>query len=443
MRRFMVGAIIGSLALIATALAVFVYFERPTILRVAFPRDSDDQAILAVAMRSFAETREAIRLKLVPVENLAQSAHALEEGHADLAVVRSDLSMPPSGQTVLIMRRDALLFLAPSQSGLHGVDELRGHKIGVLQSPSAGKVDNRQLLDAVLAQYDVPLDSVQRVYLTIAEVPQALADQKIDTLLAVGVPGSDALTGVVNAVATAEGDQLVFLPVAEAKAIAQRSPAFEGVEVLRGAFGGAQPKPAADFETLGVSTRLVARNRLGNKTAGALARLMLAARPSIAATVPIANRIEAPPADKGALLPVHPGVLAFLDDEEESFLDQYSDTFYIGAMCLSVLGTAIAAAMARLKRQTAPDTDRILRRLTELIRAARSAKQMEALDSCEAEADELLELTLALDMVHGLSPNRVGAIDLALNQLRHVISERRQSLEAPVRAHFVPRIVND
>jgi len=443
MRRFMVGAIIGSLALIATALAVFVYFERPTILRVAFPRDSDDQAILAVAMRSFAETREAIRLKLVPVENLAQSAHALEEGHADLAVVRSDLSMPPSGQTVLIMRRDALLFLAPSQSGLHGVDELRGHKIGVLQSPSAGKVDNRQLLDAVLAQYDVPLDSVQRVYLTIAEVPQALADQKIDTLLAVGVPGSDALTGVVNAVATAEGDQPVFLPVAEAKAIAQRSPAFEGVEVLRGAFGGAQPKPAADFETLGVSTRLVARNRLGNKTAGALARLMLAARPSIAATVPIANRIEAPPADKGALLPVHPGVLAFLDDEEESFLDQYSDTFYIGAMCLSVLGTAIAAAMARLKRQTAPDTDRILRRLTELIRAARSAKQMEALDSCEAEADELLELTLALDMVHGLSPNRVGAIDLALNQLRHVISERRQSLEAPVRAHFVPRIVND
>ena len=443
MRRFMVGAIIGSLALIATAVAVFVYFERPTILRVAFPRDSDDQAILAVAMRSFAETREAIRLKLVPVENLAQSAHALEEGHADLAVVRSDLSMPPSGQTVLIMRRDALLFLAPSQSGLHGVDELRGHKIGVLQSPSAGKVDNRQLLDAVLAQYDVPLDSVQRVYLTIAEVPQALADQKIDTLLAVGVPGSDALTGVVNAVATAEGDQPVFLPVAEAKAIAQRSPAFEGVEVLRGAFGGAQPKPAADFETLGVSTRLVARNRLGNKTAGALARLMLAARPSIAATVPIANRIEAPPADKGALLPVHPGVLAFLDDEEESFLDQYSDTFYIGAMCLSVLGTAIAAAMARLKRQTAPDTDRILRRLTELIRAARSAKQMEALDSCEAEADELLELTLALDMVHGLSPNRVGAIDLALNQLRHVISERRQSLEAPVRAHFVPRIVND
>ena len=165
--------------------------------------------------------------------------------------------------------------------------------------------------------------------------------------------------------------------------------------------------------------------------------------PAIAAAVPIANRIEAPPADKSAALPVHPGALAFLEDEEKSFFDQYGDVFYIGAMCLSVLGTAMAAAMAKLKRQSAPDTDRILNRLIELIKEARAANQAETLDFCEKEADELLELTLALDMVHGLSPNRVGAIDLALNQLRHIISDRRQNLAVPARAQFVPRVVND
>jgi hypothetical protein len=177
--------------------------------------------------------------------------------------------------------------------------------------------------------------------------------------------------------------------------------------------------------------------------AGALTRLMLAARPSIAATVPIANRIEAPPADKAAPLPVHPGALAFLGDEEKSFFDQYADIFYIGAMCLSVLGTAMAAAMARLQRQTAPDTDRILNRLIKLIKEPRSAKNMDVLDGCEEEADELLQLTLALDMAHGLCPNRVGAINLALNQLRHLISDRRQNLAMAARTHFVPRVVND
>ncbi len=198
-----------------------------------------------------------------------------------------------------------------------------------------------------------------------------------------------------------------------------------------------------DLETLGVSVRLIARSSLSDHVAGNMTRLMLAARPSIATAIPIANRIEAPPADKGAALPVHPGALAFLDDDEKSFFDLYSDYFYIGAMLLSVLGTALAAAVAKLKRQYAPDTDRILNRLVELLKEVRGANGMEALDCCEKEADELLELTLALDMIHGLTPNRVAAIDLALNQLRHVISGRRQNLAVPARTQFVPRVVND
>jgi TRAP-type uncharacterized transport system substrate-binding protein len=371
-----------------------------------------------------------------------QSARALEEGRADLAIVRSDLAMPPHGQTLLIMRRNAVLFVAPANSGLSGIEGLRGLKIGVIEA-AAGKAGNEVLLNTALAQYDVPADSIQRILLPAAEVPRAVKEKRIDALLAVGVPGSDGLAQAVNAVAEAGAGQPVFLPIAEAKAIAQRSPAFEGVEVLRGAFGGAQPKPAADLETLGVSTRLVARNSLGNELAGTVTRLMLAARVAIAAAVPIANRIEAPPADKSAALPVHPGALAFLDDDERSFFDQYADFIYIGAMCLSVLGTAMAAAMAKLKRQYAPDTDRILNRLIEVIKDARSASHMEALDFCEKEADELLELTLALDMIHGLSPNRVAAIDLALNQLRHVIWDRRQNSAVPARAQFVPRVVND
>jgi hypothetical protein len=170
---------------------------------------------------------------------------------------------------------------------------------------------------------------------------------------------------------------------------------------------------------------------------------MLAVRPAIAARVPIANRIEAPPADKGAALPVHPGALAFLDDEEESFFEKYSDAFYIGAMCLSVLGTGLAAAAARLSRHNTTDADKILRRLIEITKTARGAEHAGLLDDYEAEADELLALALAPDAVHVLSVNRMGALSLALNQVRHAIAERRQSLATPLRAHFAPRIVRD
>ena len=85
-------------------------WRRSPPLRIAIPRDSDDQAIMAAAALDFAEKRESIRLKLVAVE-MAESSRALEEGHADLAIVRSDIAMPPSGQTVLIMRRNAAVLL--------------------------------------------------------------------------------------------------------------------------------------------------------------------------------------------------------------------------------------------------------------------------------------------------------------------------------------------
>ncbi len=443
MRRLIFGTIIGSLVAIAAVAAAIYYYERPSVLRIAVPRDSDDQAIMAAAAHDFAEARDGIRLKLVAVESLAELSRALRDGHADLAVVRSDLAMPPNGQTVLIMRRDAAVLFAPAESSLRAIDDLRGHKVGVLQAVPPGKVDNQLLLDTALAQYDVPSASVGRVSLTLAELSRAVEDKEIDAVLAVGAPGSDGLTEAVNTVAVAGHGQPVFLPIAEAKAIAQRSPAFEGVEVMRGAFGGAQPKPSVDFDTLGVSTRLVARNSLGNEVVGALTRLLLATRPAIAARIPSANRIEAPAADKGAALPVHPGALAFLDDEEESFFDKYSDAFYIGAMCLSVLGTGLAAAATRLTRHRITDADKILRRLLEITQAVRSARHAELLDGYEEEADELLALALTPDAVHALSVNRMGALTLALNQVRHAIVERRQSFAVPIRAQFSPRIVRE
>ena len=298
MRRLIIGTIIGSLTVAAAAATAIYYIQRPNVLRVAVPHDSDDQAIMAAAALDFTGAHEGIRFKLIAVDGLAESSRVLEDGRADLAIVRSDIAMPPSGQTVLIMRRNAAVLFAPAQSGLRAIDDLRGHKIGVLQSVPAGKADNQLLLDTALAQYDVPPASVKRVSLSVGELARAIERKEIDAVFAVGVPGSDGLTEAVGAVAAAGHGAPVFLPIAEAKAIAQRSPLFEEAAIMRGAFGGAQPKPSVEFDTLGVSTRLVARNTLSNETAGEVTRLMLAARPSIAARIPIANRIEAPPADK-------------------------------------------------------------------------------------------------------------------------------------------------
>src|SRR5579884_2566423 len=427
MGHFVFAAVIGVLTAAGLIAGGIYYYQRPNVIHVAVPRDSEDQAILAAASLEFSKNKESLRLKPVLVENLAESARALEEGRADLAVVRNDIAMPPSGQTLLILRHNAALLFAPAQSSISGIEDLAGRRIGILQSGQRSRADNQLLLDAALSQYEISPDEVRRRPITLSELPRTIEQGEIDALFAVGVPGTGWLKEAVSAVAAA----------------GKGPPVFEGIEIVRGAFGGSQPRPASDFDTLGVSTRLVAKSSLSNDLAGAVTKLLLAARPAIAAKIPVANRIEAPPADKGAALPVHPGALAFLDDDEQSFFERYGDAFYIGAMCLSLLGTALAAAAARLTRQPAIEADRIVRRLIELACVARKTEHAAALDAYEEEADQLLGLALAPSVVHGMSANRMGALDLALNQLRHVIAERRRTLAALARPQFVPRIVRE
>ncbi len=440
MRGLILVTIGAVLAIVSVSALALYYFERPTILRVAVTRGGDDQQVLAAAAHEFAQTRQSLRLKPVLVDSLSEASHDFEDESVDLAIVRSDISMPVTGQTVLIMRHEAALLVAPTGSDLKSVEELRGRKVGVLDE--LGRPGNHSLLDAALTQYGVSPASVRRVPLTLAELPDAIEQREIDVVLCVGTPGSPNLTAIVAAVAQAGHGPPVFIPIDDADAIKQRSPIFELIEIVRGAFGGAQPKPSESFDTLGVSTRLIARRSLSNDVVSNLTELILNAKPSLAAHNPIANYIEAPPTDKGAGLPVHPGTLAYLGDEEQSFFDKYSDFIYIGAMLASLFGTAIAALATRLNRKQNADLERILQRLLEIISAARAASRLETLDELESEADNLLAQALAHDWNHALSGTRIAATDLALNQTRYAIAARRRQLAAP-RAGFTPRVVGE
>lgn len=429
------GALIG--------LALYIY-ERPTILHVAVQRDSDDQAILTAAAQKFARDHDSIRLKLVPVDNVAEAAQTFQEGRADLAVVRTDIAMPANGASVLIMRKNLVILIAPAGSSLHTVGDLKGRKIGVLRNtPLATDPNQPSLLKTILAQYDVPFKSVTTVPLALEDVQRAVQDKRVDAVLAVGVPDAGALAKVVAAVTATGQKQPVFIPISDAKAIADRSPYYESAEVVRGLFGGAPPRPLKTFETLSVATRLVAQRRLRDDTVAALTKLLLTVRPVLALRLPMANRIEAPSTSRGAALPVHPGAAAYIDDEEESFFDKYSDVIYITALCLSALGSAAAALASRFSTGTRAADDVVLARLLAIVKAARSA-DLETLDALEAEVDELLATAFAPEAMRLQSDApRINALGIAFEHAHHALAKRRKTLAPSTYSAFKPRIASD
>lgn len=428
MRRSSLLVIAGGLALAALLALGAWWYGRPVTLRVAVTQDTEDAQLVTAIAQNFAKEHEPIRLRPVLVNGAGASAAALESGNADLAVVRSDIHIPLNGQTLVVLHRNPALLLSTRAARIAQVSELKGQSVGVVRGTATG-TGNVRLLEAVLSQYEVPLKDVEVIELTREQVFEALSRGQVAAVFTVGALNSQAMRDVVMAATMAGGGEPVFIPISEARAMAQRAPAFETAEIVRGSFGGSPPKPAQNVETLAVSVRLMAVSTMKDSRAAEVTKLLFQNRPSIALVAPLAHQIEAPATERSAAIPVHPGAAAYLDDEEKTFFDQYSDAIYIGAMLLSILGSAAAALASRMSTSEAPDTDSLMGRLLDVLRAARTAESLDELERLEQETDDILISGVAAQRMHTLNSQAISALSMVLDQARLAIRERRRLLE--------------
>ena len=352
MQRSITIAAVGivAAALIAVGVATF-WYERPTRLTVAIAKaDAEDYALIGTAAKLLKFGKNAVRLRVETVDGPAAASAAVDAGKVDLAVIRTDVALPDDAQTVVILHRDAALLVAPSSGAVHEVADLAGHTVGIVHR-GAG---NEAMLATALAQYDVRPEDVAIVGLAPEDVAGAVKAKTVDAVLAVDVLSSPHLRDIVKAVAAAGDGTPTLVPIAEADAIAQPlarlREAGSGAGRLRR--NAAPPGRRIRHDQHHAPPRRQ-RERVQDLISD-LTRFFLTEKMQIAASVPIARRIEAPSTDKGLALPAHAGSAAYIDDDEQTFFDKYSDMIYIGAMLLGVLASGATAVLGRIQsRRTA------------------------------------------------------------------------------------------
>jgi len=124
---------------------------QPRTLRLAVgPLGSEDARMAAAFVQGLNRDKASIRLRLVLTEGSEDSARKIDAGQADLAMLRADIAMPSTADTVLITRRTFPFFITRAETAIGRIAELRGRKIGVGRNPAG----NAALLKRVLAQYE-------------------------------------------------------------------------------------------------------------------------------------------------------------------------------------------------------------------------------------------------------------------------------------------------
>jgi TRAP transporter TAXI family solute receptor len=431
--RTMLITLAGLLAIFGALAGGYYFAMRPVTLRVAVgPANSDDVKVVQALTQAFAQAHGYVRLRPIQTDGAAASAQSLADSKADLAIIRGDLDVPKNAQAVATLRKNvAVLWVPPPARGkgkkagakITKISQLAGRRVGVVGRTQA----NVNLLKVILQQYGVDPNKVEIVQFPIAEAAEAIRNQKADAYLAAG-PVNSKITAEAIAASTRDGGTPTFLAIDSNEAIAQNHPVYEAAEIPAGAFGGSPDRPDDEVKTISFSHHIVARKSLSEATIAAFTRQLFAVRQQLMTEFPLAAKIETPDTDKDAAIPVHPGAAAFVDGEEKTFLDRYSDYIWWGLMALSAMGSAGAWFAGYLKKDERDSNTSLRERLLEMIPAARRSDSTEELDQMQAEADTILRDTLICFDHGAIQEGALTAFNIALEQFHHAVADRKALL---------------
>ena len=417
----------GVLAIIGTLACAYYFAMRPVTLKIAVgPANSDDVKVVHALTQAFTQSHAYVRLRPVQTDGAVASAELLGQGKADLAIIRGDLDVPKNAQAVATLRTNFVVLWVPPGRGkkagpkITKVAQLAGHKVGVIGRTQA----NVNLLKIVLQHYAVDPNKVEMIQFPAPEAAEAIKNQKADAYLAAG-PLNSKITADAIAASAKDGAP-TFLEIDRADAIAQNHSAYEAGDIPAGAF--AADRPDEDIKTITFNHHIVARKTISEATIAALTRQIFAVRQQFMSEFPQAAKIETPDTDKDAAIPVHPGAAAFVDGEEKTFLDRYSDYIWWSLMALSAMGSLGAWFAGYLKRDERSNNSHLRERLLEMSAHARTTESIEELERMQNEADGILRDTLHCFEDGAIQEGALIAFNIALDQFHRAVADRRALL---------------
>lgn len=434
-RRTTLFLFVGVGLLVFSAIAAIAYVAtRPVTLRIAVgPADGNDKNLIQVIAAQFARDRSPIRLSLRITPGGNESIALLAAGKADIAVARGDLDLPRDAQSLAIMRKNVVVIWSPSGRSASGkrkvalkeIGDLAGRRIGVVGRSDA----NLKLLKVILTESGVAPDKVKIVQFATDQVAQMARDPGLDAFMTVG-PLDSKITADAIAISAEPKRELTFIPIDVSDTIARKNPLYESGKIPASSFSSKPARPDDEIETVSVNHLIVARSDLPDTAAAAFTRQLLTVRQRLSRDNPDASKIEKPDTDKDAALPAHPGAAAYIDGTERTFLEKYSDYFWIGILLLSILGSAGAWIGHYLKRDEKSVNTEHRDRLMGTIARVRSAGSLAELKELQSDVDALLQETLDCYDDGAIDEGNLKAVDLVLTQLHRAMTDRRTELSA-------------
>ncbi|GJD92192.1 hypothetical protein BHAOGJBA_5745 [Methylobacterium hispanicum] len=433
----------ATLAVGASAVAAWYLLQASVLTIAVAPRDGTEPELIKAYADALDASHEGVRLKILSFNDVRESAAALQDGRADLAVVRPDVLLPTNGLTLAILRDQAMIIASPAQTGIKSFPKLAGKRLGI----AAHRDADFSLLKNILGYHGLALDTeaaggpvregaVHLVRVDQDGVAAAFRDKRIDAFVSIIAPSAPKALALVGAVrSVARNGKIEFVAVEDDGAIIERFPRLQAVTIPGGLFAGAPKLPADDVKTVGASYRLMARASLSRVVAADVTQMLFEKRTAAAEKTDAAEYVQAPAYDTtaaatSARVPIHPGAIDYYEREQHGFVDRYGDTLYLLGALAGGLFSALAWLRQRLSNLRRERIDEIIDRLLEVSEQARTLTDPAAIEGLNVEVDRLATEVVRYARERDPDERTMAAVSIAIDTAKATIKDCRH-LAAP------------
>ena len=261
--------------LLCASLASVWWWERPTRLKIAVSQSEiDESKVVQALVDALVKERADVRLTIQVTNGPEESAQALDRDEVDLAVVRSDIQVGRGATSIMELRKFFPMIVTKQGNRIEKIGDLRGKRVGIAPLP----LHNRVFAAEVLLHWGLKEKDYTFVFLEPGDLLKLAKGGKLDALFSTSALGNRPTRRANDLLRSVWGAQLLLIPFEDVAALAGKIRGVEEGELVKGYFGGNPAKPEEDLETIALTNRLVASEKVTIPVAVTLTKVLLSLR---------------------------------------------------------------------------------------------------------------------------------------------------------------------
>ncbi len=423
-RALFFGITIAALAVAGTW--YWISRERPPdVLAIATgPAGSDSYTLMREAAEVVERHSQTLRLEIRATRDASQNIALLNAKQIDAAVIRSDTPVFSDIRSIADLYADLFHIIVRADAPAASINAIARVSISIPYYDTA----NFRSFWAVGDHYDLPIADFAWKAEPLLRGIERLLSGDVDALFAVRSIRDRQLVRMFED-AQLTGLRLRYIAIGQAEAIAIKRPFLTAASIPMGAFTGANPVPAADTQTLGVSRVLVTRSDVDERPVRELTRILFEHRKDLTLRFALAASLAAPDPGRGLSVPMHDGARAFYERDEPSFVQENAEPLALLVTVLTVLISSLIAVRRGFVASQKNRADIYNYQLLDIQKRATESTDGAQLAGMKREINAVLETVVRALDTDEVSDEGFQSFSLLWEAVRETINDRIAELD--------------